>query len=49
MEPLIVFLVCVAAMAFFAAFNREVIAAAFAYVSVMIALWYLLTHFILNI
>lgn len=49
MEPIILFLACVAAMAFFAAFNKELLAATFAYMSVMVALWYVLTHFILKL
>lgn len=49
MEPVILFLVCVAAMAFFAAFNRELLAATFAYFSVMVFMWYVLTHFILKL
>lgn len=49
MEPIILFLACVAAMAFFAAFNKELLAGTFAYFSFMIFIWYVLTHFILKL
>jgi hypothetical protein len=49
MEPLLVFLFCVAGMVFFAAFNKELMAATFAYLSVVVALWWVLTTVILGL